>query len=183
MPTLIVNVAVIHDHQVLLVQREDFEVWCLPGGSIEAGESAAQAAVREVKEETGLEVTLDSLVGLYSCTGDQPDTHVALFAAMPRSGTLRARPGEISAVRYFAFEALPEDLAIGYQKRIEDARYGFGGSVAVVQELTLPDGRKISPGDYRTSQQQTRADRLKFYQWLSAQARIREETEVAGRAQ
>jgi ADP-ribose pyrophosphatase YjhB (NUDIX family) len=54
-----VNVAVIEDGRVLLTQREDFPVWCLPGGGVDPGESLAQAAVREVREETGLEVELE----------------------------------------------------------------------------------------------------------------------------
>ncbi|HLZ55533.1 MAG TPA: NUDIX domain-containing protein [Ktedonosporobacter sp.] len=53
---------VIDNGQILLIQREDFKVWALPGGQIEAGESVAQAAIREVREETGIEVELTSLV-------------------------------------------------------------------------------------------------------------------------
>lgn len=44
-----VNVAVIHNGQLLLTKREDFEVWCMPGGHVDAGESVAQAALREVR--------------------------------------------------------------------------------------------------------------------------------------
>ena len=55
MPGLAVIVAMIHDGKVLLTKREDFEVWCLPGGGVEEGESLAEAGIREVKEETGLE--------------------------------------------------------------------------------------------------------------------------------
>lgn len=55
MPEIAVNVAVIQDHKILLTQREDFETWILPGGGMEPGESVAQAAMRETKEETGVE--------------------------------------------------------------------------------------------------------------------------------
>jgi ADP-ribose pyrophosphatase YjhB (NUDIX family) len=55
---LAVNVAVIDGDRVLLTRREDFEVWCLPGGTVDEGESLAEAATREVREETGLDVRL-----------------------------------------------------------------------------------------------------------------------------
>ncbi len=66
MPGLAVNVAVIHEGKILLTKREDFETWILPSGGVEEGESLAQAAIRETKEETGLDVELTRLVGVYS---------------------------------------------------------------------------------------------------------------------
>jgi len=53
MPALGINVAVISEDRILLTKRDDFEVWCLPSGGVEEGESLAEAAVRETKEETG----------------------------------------------------------------------------------------------------------------------------------
>lgn len=51
MPSLAVNVAVIHEGKMLLTQREDFETRVLPSGGAENGEILAQAAIRETKEE------------------------------------------------------------------------------------------------------------------------------------
>ena len=79
MPGLAVIVAIIEDEKVLLTKREDFEVWCLPGGGVEDGETLAEGAIREAKEETGLDVELTSLVGVYSrLGGGMRDTHAVL---------------------------------------------------------------------------------------------------------
>ncbi|MDA1129106.1 MAG: NUDIX domain-containing protein [Chloroflexi bacterium] len=52
--------------RVLLTRRQDNGRWCLPGGGMDPGESAAEACVREVMEETGLEVRVTRLVGVYT---------------------------------------------------------------------------------------------------------------------
>ena len=55
------------DHgRIVLVKRKDNALWALPGGGMELGESIEQGAVREVKEETGLDVEVDGLVGVYT---------------------------------------------------------------------------------------------------------------------
>lgn len=60
--------AAIFDEQqrILLTRRADNGQWCLPGGGMESGESAAEACEREVFEETGLRVRVKRLVGVYS---------------------------------------------------------------------------------------------------------------------
>jgi ADP-ribose pyrophosphatase YjhB (NUDIX family) len=60
--------AVVEDNEgrVLLHRRSDNELWSIPGGRIEVGESAAAAVVREVREETGIEVVPGRVVGIYS---------------------------------------------------------------------------------------------------------------------
>ncbi len=52
--------------RVLLTRRADNDQWCLPGGGMDAGESAEEACIREVLEETGLRVRVTRLVGVYS---------------------------------------------------------------------------------------------------------------------
>lgn len=81
--------------RILLVRRADTLNWELPGGKVEPGESAADAAIREVAEETGLTVTITGLSGVYTDPG-----HVMVY----RNGEVRqqfslclhatARPGQ-----------------------------------------------------------------------------------------
>ena len=61
------SAAIFDEHgRILLTRRADNGQWCLPGGRMESGESAAEACEREVFEETGLNVRVKRLVGVYS---------------------------------------------------------------------------------------------------------------------
>lgn len=65
-----VTVGVTNDRgEVLLIRRDDNDLWALPGGMLELGETVTQAAVREVREETGIECAVTALVGVYSDPG------------------------------------------------------------------------------------------------------------------
>ena len=54
-----------HD-RIVLIRRRDNDLWALPGGGMELGESIVDTAVREVKEETGLDVEVTGLIGVYT---------------------------------------------------------------------------------------------------------------------
>jgi 8-oxo-dGTP diphosphatase len=138
-PTLGVLVAIIDDGRLLLTQRADLPVWVLPGGGIEAGESAAEAAVREAREETGLTVSPTRLVGVYSRPRwRRGGSHELLFAAEPIAGTLRPQPGEVRDLRYCAPDDLPRPLVWWHRRPIRDALAGLGGGVAVSQGALWP---------------------------------------------
>jgi ADP-ribose pyrophosphatase YjhB (NUDIX family) len=54
------------DNEVLLIRRTDNGLWAIPGGAQDFGEFVAEAAVRETREETGVDVKVTGLVGIYS---------------------------------------------------------------------------------------------------------------------
>lgn len=139
MTTVGVNIAVLENGSVLLTQREDVEIWCLPGGSVDTGETVAEAAIREAKEETGLDVALSRLVGIYSMPAWQLGSqHIVLFAAEPVGGTLKIDPDEVLDADFFAPDSLPEPLVWFHRQRIADVLAGVGGSVAWRQEQPWP---------------------------------------------
>ncbi|MEN3362138.1 MAG: 8-oxo-dGTP diphosphatase [Mycobacteriales bacterium] len=90
--------AVVHDNagRLLLIRRgrePGRGLWSLPGGRVEAGETPAEAAVREVREETGLDVLAGHLIGSVERPGPAGQIYVIDdFACTVRGGTLR--PGD-----------------------------------------------------------------------------------------
>jgi 8-oxo-dGTP pyrophosphatase MutT (NUDIX family) len=62
-----VNVVIVNEAgDILLIRRTDNDNWALPGGAIDLGESASQAAIRETQEETGITCEITGLVGIYT---------------------------------------------------------------------------------------------------------------------
>ena len=82
--------------------------WALPSGYIEADESVEEAAVREAREETGLEIQLEDLVGIYSFPEGPPTSGIIVFyRARPVGGALRAGDDAVDA-RVFQLDELPD---------------------------------------------------------------------------
>ncbi|WP_250286384.1 NUDIX hydrolase [Frankia sp. CiP1_Cm_nod2] len=54
------------DGRILMVHKTDNDLWALPGGGMDLGESIADAAVRETKEETGIDIEVTGLIGVYT---------------------------------------------------------------------------------------------------------------------
>lgn len=178
MPGLAVNVAVIDDEKVLLTKREDFEVWCLSGGGVEEGESLAEGAIREVKEETGLEVELTRLVGVYSrMGGGMQDIHAVLYVGKPIGGKLRLQEHETIDVAYFPFDQLPAEILFSNKKRIEDAIKGKC-AVSVRQQIKLNDPKLYTHREIYEARDQSGLTRQQFYLQRLVDAEINEVAEV-----
>jgi len=113
---------------VLLQRRSDDGEWGLPGGAMEPGEEPAESLVREVREETALEVVPERIVGVYSgpdfrvsyANGDQAMIVSITFACRSLGGEPRINDDESLELRYFPPDALPV-MESRHRMRIEDA--------------------------------------------------------------
>lgn len=100
--------------EILLQKRRDCGGWGFLGGVAELGESLEEAAVREAFEESGLNVKVDSLFGVYSKyfneypNGDKVQTILTMFLAHAEGGELSEQNNETVDLRYFSPDKVPE---------------------------------------------------------------------------
>jgi len=105
--------------RVLLCHRRDLDIWNLPGGSVESGELPNEAAVRETKEETGLKVKIQGLVGVYG--KPHKDELVFVFTGRVIGGKLKTT-NESDGCVYFKIRKIPENTIPKHKERILDAK-------------------------------------------------------------
>ena len=107
---------IVQDDTVLLQRRSDNGLWGFVGGLLELNETYEEAALREIWEETGLEVRLTAFLGIFHhydmvwSNGDRAHTIGAYYVAEVLSGTPRA-DRESLELRFFPFSELPELFA------------------------------------------------------------------------
>ncbi|HJT55470.1 MAG TPA: NUDIX domain-containing protein [Ktedonobacteraceae bacterium] len=106
-----------HEH-VLLCHRCDVDLWNLPGGGVEEGETPVQAVIREVKEEVGLKVAARKLVGIYIHPGK---VHLAFSYICEITGGKIKKSDEADSIAYFAFRKIPANTYPFHVERIADA--------------------------------------------------------------
>jgi ADP-ribose pyrophosphatase YjhB (NUDIX family) len=107
-------VVIVNDkNQVLLQKRSDNRLWGLPGGLLEINESIADGAIREVKEETNLDIEIDKFIGVFINPmmvwreTDKAKVFAYGFLGRVIGGDLRINDDESLEFRYFSRENLP----------------------------------------------------------------------------
>jgi ADP-ribose pyrophosphatase YjhB (NUDIX family) len=118
------------EKRVLLQKRSDVGLWGIPSGHVEPGETVAEAAIREVQEETNLQIHILKLVGVYSEPNSQvfkyPNGRMVhfittCFLAEVIGGQLRCNSSESLDVRFFPITDLPSGLLDMHPKWLDDA--------------------------------------------------------------
>lgn len=111
---------IVKDDSILLVKRAHpprVGWWCIPAGFMEWSEHPEQTAVREVREETGLDIALTSFFEVYTGVDDPRSNAVLLlYLAEIVSGTMQASDDALD-VRFFRFNDLPDQIAFESHRR------------------------------------------------------------------
>lgn len=122
------------DGLILLQRRSDNGKWGLPGGIMEMDETYQEGAIREVKEETGLDIKLDYLVGIYHNknlkwpSGDKAHVICAVYKAHILSGDIQ-KDHESLELKFFSKDNLPEIAAIDHKNAINDFFNGVKNNI------------------------------------------------------
>jgi 8-oxo-dGTP diphosphatase len=137
--------AVIFDEkdQVLLCHRRDMDLWNLPGGGVESSELPTDAVTREVLEETGLEVVVERLVGVYGKFSR--DELAFTFTCRVVGGSI-VETDESDACQYFSVDTIPPNATPRHVERILDAK---SDSPPVFRIQTAPSAKDLLFGNKR----------------------------------
>ena len=115
------------ENKILLIKRATppfLGYWALPGGRVEKNEAVEQTVIREVKEETGVDVEILRKIGEYHEQGIERgieyDYHPTCFWVKPVGGFMKKQESEIIEIRLYSLNELPMSLAFEHAKMIKD---------------------------------------------------------------
>lgn len=133
-PLLTVDALIIYEGKFVLIRRLNppfKNQFALPGGFVEIGETVEAATVREAKEETGLDIELVRLLGVYSDPSRDPRGHTVTVCYLARGfGKLKAG-SDAKDIRLFGINEIPK-LAFDHNKIIENAKSDINGILSQV---------------------------------------------------
>ena len=111
---------IVHEDKIMLIKRSDNGLWAVPGGLVEVGETLAEAAIRELWEETGISAQAKKLIGIFDSRLCHSKTKAHLFHVIFLAETANLMPktsAEATEIGFFGENELPE-LSYGHQYRI-----------------------------------------------------------------
>lgn len=118
------------DRGVVIIKRKNYPFgYAIPGGFIDEGEQAEAAAIREMKEETGLDVELTGVLGVSSRPDRDPRGHTltVVFIGKPLNpGSLRGGDDALDA-RFYPLDQIPEPFAFDHAEILENFRQYLAG--------------------------------------------------------
>ncbi len=120
-PLLTVDAIIEIDNGIILIKRKNPPAgWAIPGGFVDYGETLEEAAIREMKEETSLDVNLGRQFHTYSNPDRDPRHHtVSTIFIATATGTPKAADDAID-IGVFTKDNLPEDIAFDHRQILED---------------------------------------------------------------
>lgn len=120
-PTPTVDVVIEMSGGVVLIKRRNPpHGWALPGGFVDEGEPVEAAAAREVMEETGLTVQLETLLYVYSDPARDPRQHTMSVVFVGSAEGTPAGSDDAEEARVFSLDALPSPLAFDHGRILAD---------------------------------------------------------------
>ncbi|KPU62599.1 NUDIX hydrolase [Thermococcus sp. EP1] len=122
---LTVDLVILYKDGIVLIQRRNEpykDHWALPGGFVEYGERVEDAAIREAKEETGLDVELIKLIGVYSDPNRDPRGHTVTTAFLAKGKGILKGGDDAKEAKVFGISELKDlKLAFDHREIINDA--------------------------------------------------------------
>lgn len=114
--------------EVLLQKRSDFDAWGFPGGAIELGETPQMAAIREIKEETGLDVEVVGLIGVYTeldmeyPNGDRAQSICIVYKLSVIGGEMISNNQETKELKWFSLKNTPRMFCNQHEEILKDIK-------------------------------------------------------------
>jgi 8-oxo-dGTP diphosphatase len=120
-PPVAVDVIIEIGDRIVLIERKNYPPgWAIPGGFVDLGESVEHAAIREMREETSLDVELTALLGVYSRPGRDPRGDTVSIVYVGRSTGTPKADDDAKAVALFAPDHPPSPLAFDHAEILAD---------------------------------------------------------------